>query len=933
MEGQQEASVDYSSGDDSDDEFLTLSSDKRKGKLDREALVRKKLLENFYGKSAVADNENSSNNDDDSTDDEDEYGNKKPSAALSAGNQSPSTKRSPKRGGTGSTIDDLDSNKFSAVDHTRKHVMGSSVQSLLDTEERLALEVRTLDSTMQTLVYENYSRFIDATDAIRSVSVNVQANEEGLARLMSGMQVIDSQSHAIEEELGSLRDQVAEKIRIKRLLTRLDALLKLPNTLHEQIDAGKYRTATRSYLKSSSILSKHSAGFESLKNIETECNTIFVDMKKELKRKLLHWSGNLNSFGPGLEVQDSVDSCESYSNPVTSFGEQDNNTVDPPKNMTEIFECAGTLFILHQNNNQNSAEESGEDNDDLSEDDLQSMALAASTSLLDRLLDTHLIEIQERRFASAGLDPTATSLDSATQKVGIDQASAVATSTALKPIGGALIPSKVLDAILEAATLFGMSFGSGSDGSMLVGFVTESFSSFMAHVKSIFLEESAQVANSNLGEIVGANTAPEPSENAEEEEEAADAVYEAISGALSILLRSVRELASGLALPDVGIRDCDGFANNLVDQAMKLTEFMVRRRVDQKFYDLRISVVRDCLIPFTSRAVDVKSTSPEEDSNPSQLPQIVQVASSSLSDCFQLVDDTIRSIFSGGTVVLGDSSSPDLPILKQAVESSTRRFAWWLASALELLAGGEPSDAEHVVEVSSLQAADGFTDSDLNTNFYDQNDLPGQDNTVIDLLDVAISNLLSFSEERGSGTIHSDFVLALTELCRLAERSVAENLDQSISAHVGGGKKKGKKGIFPSNELSPSNKPPGYNENEISARFNLAASRVLVIYAENRGADMADFLCSNLVDAAKGGETARNAPREEISEALSVAKTTAIECASIFGENKRASPLTVMDESSYNTFSRPSLTGPKTGLQLDVSLRKPITCCMLTPFC
>ena len=54
-----------------------------------------------------------------------------------------------------------------------------SIEELLAIDDRLVSEVQDLDSTMQTLVYENYSKFIDATDAIRSIGKTVdKATEE-----------------------------------------------------------------------------------------------------------------------------------------------------------------------------------------------------------------------------------------------------------------------------------------------------------------------------------------------------------------------------------------------------------------------------------------------------------------------------------------------------------------------------------------------------------------------------------------------------------------------------------------------------------------------------------------------------------------------------------------------------------------------------------
>jgi hypothetical protein len=116
-----------------------------------------------------------------------------------------------------------------------------------------------------------------------------------------------------------------------------------------------------------------------------------------------------------------------------------------------------------------------------------------------------------------------------------------------------------------------------------------------------------------------------------------------------------------------------------------------------------------------------------------------------------LVDDIVRSVFSGGVVLGGDSSaaSADLPILREAVEASTRRFASWIADSLEILVGDESSDPKDVMDAS-----------------------------------------LFIEDEEGSRSDNPTLILAIAEMCRLAEHSVTENWDQSIATHLGGGKKK-----------------------------------------------------------------------------------------------------------------------------------------------
>lgn len=54
---------------------------------------------------------------------------------------------------------------------------------LVAKEKSLSQQVKTLDSDMQTLVYENYNKFISATDTIRQMKSKVDDMEEEMGKL------------------------------------------------------------------------------------------------------------------------------------------------------------------------------------------------------------------------------------------------------------------------------------------------------------------------------------------------------------------------------------------------------------------------------------------------------------------------------------------------------------------------------------------------------------------------------------------------------------------------------------------------------------------------------------------------------------------------------------------------------------------------------
>lgn len=739
-------SSDDESSSSSDEDFLTQHDS---NSAPREALVRKKLLEHFYGKSP----DRLVWTDDDSEDDNE----------IAQDN-------------------DLDSPAFHAQQHTDQLIVHESVQTLLEHEEQLALQVRTLDSTMQTMVYENYSRFIDATDAIRSIGVHVTANEVALQQFSSAVHRLDEQSRHVEDALGALRDQVAEKIRVQRLLTRLDTLLKLPATLQQHIQLGQYQTAAKSYTSAAPILARHSAGFESLKTIEAECQTILKELQHNVQNKLLHWSG-------------------------TALAEEE-LVPNPPQSMMEIYECVGTMQLLLQQDEHDESTLSA-----AAAADLESMACSASLRLLDRILDTHLIDVQERRFSMTSPDSPSS-----------------------------LIATDYLNAMLEAATLFTTQFVVGNSP-QLVELISESFSSFLVHTKAILLDEQPKEADEETTLLV--------------------------AEAMTLLIQSVQDLSNSLLA--MGIRS--EWTAQYVAQATQLTESLTRRRVDQRFHALQNSIVEDSWLPLCQRLAE----------DTSDFTQLTVLAQSTVSDCLQLVDDTIRSCCSS----VGEQQPQDL---KKALTYSARKFSFWWANALEQMAGGECTR----YDVLAAPVNDETTVRAVFATDEDEEDIMDTHSSWQKMSDM----LQTLTTPDGDLPVH--LVLVVAKMCVQAESSVSNSLEEFIATHLSGGKKSNKSRIIVPGEMLGM---------DVMERFQLARSTVFALYASHRGAEMANFLCEDI-------NKSENHPKESTRQALAIAKRTCQELNGMLQGNFKARDIPELEDASSRDAFSPMAR--KSGLRLDI---------------
>jgi hypothetical protein len=897
-----------SSSSSSDDEFLTSAGGGQSNAQDREALVRKKLLESFYGASAAVDDgsnkeeataaaahqqtaadsaavhKHNNNYQGDSAGGGEILASSSdiptsithPSTSLSLPPSAPSL-LSPSQIPLPftATKSDLDSPNFNPETHTLSHIAHSSAHTLLQTNERLALDIRTLDSTMQTLVYENYSKFIDATDAIKSIGTNVTtAGESGLDRLNVGMERIAQASARSDQLLRASREAVAEKLRIQRLLTRLDALLCLPKTLRCDISEGRHRKAVKSYKNATEILGRHSAGFESLRSIESECGEILKDLAEDLKKKLLWWG----------QAMDSGMSALSHS-------------AVPPSTIAEIFECAGTLLML-----QDTAFSPG-----LDRSQCQSLALSACTQFLKERLEPPAQSVSSTPMNSPPTSPLRTIQPP--EGDGIDDMAGIISE----------LPIAFLDGLLEATTLYGVSFlddksPSNNEGELIGSFVEKNFASFIEHVRFLLIRKS----ESPILQV-------DESKSQEDDELKDDAKFRRVSFALSHLLRSVRELASGLALPEVGMDLA--IASALVDQTVELAEMLVRRRVAGKFLRLRGLVLKECLTPLVKEVTTSDNGGNNKDSRTSSsLVEMIQLSSVALSDALQMADDFIRATLQQSQAT--NAATPvDSAVVKLAVQKNARVFGIWLASSLEQLAGCEPSGGDDVL----LDLAEEVSDEDskpkkkITIPTVETNQESTGQNEDGDIL----SSLIIQLDEEASDEAYSSFLLALCEMCRLAERNITNTLNQSIqSAMEEDARVAESANTLFGDAINPHRKgKDGLDvEHILSKRFQLAASRALSMYILDRGSHAASHLCSDMLQFsdARDPYAIPTRPREDVLRVFDIVKTSCEDLISVVGGDLFAVALhSFPDEIDYANVFGERLAGgdgggTTSGLKMDV---------------
>ena len=126
---------------------------------------------------------------------------------------------------------DINNAKFDPELFVNRLISEASLSQLMAQEGEIVRQIQGLDSDMQTLVYENYNKFIAATETIRKMRVDFRSMEEEMDQLASSMTSITTFSSNISDKLRERRQEVARLSSTNSTLQKLQFVLELPQRL------------------------------------------------------------------------------------------------------------------------------------------------------------------------------------------------------------------------------------------------------------------------------------------------------------------------------------------------------------------------------------------------------------------------------------------------------------------------------------------------------------------------------------------------------------------------------------------------------------------------------------------------------------------------------------------------------------------------------
>ncbi|XP_030024802.2 vacuolar protein sorting-associated protein 51 homolog [Manduca sexta] len=181
---------------------------------------------------------------------------------------------------------DIDGSNFNPDTYLDCLLKCATLKQVMDKEAEIITQSQFLQSEMQTLVYENYNKFISATETVRKMRTDFKIMQEEMNKLSENMNKITSFSAQISESLKDSGNNVRRLCGTRQLLDKLQFLFLLPSQLNKAIVEGRYADAVHDYTHAQRVLQKY-GNQPSFQSIQTECSEIIYELKKTLRDRLL----------------------------------------------------------------------------------------------------------------------------------------------------------------------------------------------------------------------------------------------------------------------------------------------------------------------------------------------------------------------------------------------------------------------------------------------------------------------------------------------------------------------------------------------------------------------------------------------------------------------------------------------------------------------
>ena len=153
--------------------------------------------------------------------------------------------------------DPIDAPDFDAERYVRETLERTPLDALRSKCASMREEARRLDGDAQTLVYDNYTTFIAAADAVSDVRARARAMEEKMAEAKGLISATVEKAERVDQNLSLRRNEVLALSGVRNLIAKLERAFDVPEKMRAALDRGAPSAAAHYYAAVRPLLAKH----------------------------------------------------------------------------------------------------------------------------------------------------------------------------------------------------------------------------------------------------------------------------------------------------------------------------------------------------------------------------------------------------------------------------------------------------------------------------------------------------------------------------------------------------------------------------------------------------------------------------------------------------------------------------------------------------
>ncbi|CAD2096508.1 vacuolar protein sorting-associated protein 51, putative [Plasmodium vinckei] len=252
------------------------------------------------------------------------------------------------------TLNEMDelnkkSSEFNADIYFRRLLEKSTLDDLINRSKKMEKEIKQNDNSIQSIVYENYNKFIYAGDTVVLLKNNFKQVKEKINLINQHIDCIDSSFKKTNKNTSSEIEQVENIIQIKKLLKNIHTIMQTPKNMYSLIIEKKYIEALKLFIELIPFLyqNRHINSFVCL---YMDCNNL-ANIACSLYFKFLHnatpnvdknENGIINELNKNLEennTSNDATNAQFFENNLKDLFQKLSSSVIPNDTIASCFEA------------------------------------------------------------------------------------------------------------------------------------------------------------------------------------------------------------------------------------------------------------------------------------------------------------------------------------------------------------------------------------------------------------------------------------------------------------------------------------------------------------------------------------------------------------------------------------------------------------------